>query len=173
MSLRRLGAEGFQRLFNQPVDQARAKGLVSDRIHIIDATHMTAKMDLLRLKKAHQYGDYDDHYVDRNSPYLRRQRRVGNMIAQNSLKNFYNLDYTQQKGGLGKLICEMDPVFLKTEVGENQCSRRSGEWYQSEIGAEQERGEGNARGDGESFVDTYNPKWLAGKKRFPLARHYR
>jgi len=64
----RLGAEGFQRLFNQVVEQARAKGLVSDGLHIIDATHMTAKVDLFRLKKEHRDGDDDDHYVDRNSP---------------------------------------------------------------------------------------------------------
>jgi IS5 family transposase len=63
-----LGAEGFQRLFNQVVEQARAQGLVSDRLHIIDATHMTAKVDLFRLKKEHRDGDDDDHYVDRNSP---------------------------------------------------------------------------------------------------------
>ncbi len=64
----RLGAEGFQRLFNQTVEQARSQGLVSDRLHIIDATHMTAKVDLFRLKKEHRHGDDDDHYVDRNSP---------------------------------------------------------------------------------------------------------
>jgi len=62
----RLGDEGFQKLFNQVVEQARAQGLVSDRLHIIDATHMTAKVDLFRLKKEHR--DDDDHYVDRNSP---------------------------------------------------------------------------------------------------------
>jgi len=65
---RRLGAEGFQTLFNRVVEQARARGLVSDRLHIIDATHMTAKVDLFRLKKEHRDGDDDDHYVDRNSP---------------------------------------------------------------------------------------------------------
>jgi len=64
----RLGAEGFQRLFNQVVEQARTQGLVSDRLHIIDATHMTAKVDLFRLQKEHQGSDDDDHYVDRNSP---------------------------------------------------------------------------------------------------------
>jgi IS5 family transposase len=64
----RLGPEGFQRLFNQVVEQARAQGLISDRLHIIDATHMTAKVDLFRLKKKYRNGDDDDHYVDRNSP---------------------------------------------------------------------------------------------------------
>src|SRR5512135_2537915 len=39
----RLGAEGFQRLFNQVVEQARTQGLVSDRLHIVDATRMTSR----------------------------------------------------------------------------------------------------------------------------------
>lgn len=64
----RLGAEGFQRLFNQVVEAARAQGLVSDRLHIIDATDIAAKVDLFRLKKEHAQGDDDDTYVDRNSP---------------------------------------------------------------------------------------------------------
>lgn len=64
----RLGAEGFQRLFSQVVEQALAQGLVSDRLHIIDATHLTAKVDLFRLKKEHRDSDDDDHYVDRSSP---------------------------------------------------------------------------------------------------------
>lgn len=64
----RLGAEGFQKLFNQVVEQARAQGLFSDRLHIIDATDIAAKVDLFRLKKEHAQGDDDDTYVDRNSP---------------------------------------------------------------------------------------------------------
>jgi hypothetical protein len=64
----RLGAEGFQKLFNQVVEQARAQGFVSDRLHFIDATDIAAKVDLFRLKKEHAQGDDDDTYVDRNSP---------------------------------------------------------------------------------------------------------
>jgi IS5 family transposase len=79
-----LGAEGFQRLFNQVVEQARATGLVSDRLHIIDATHMTAKVDLFRLKNEHQDGDDDNHYVDRNSP--NPDARFGRKTPQ---KGFY------------------------------------------------------------------------------------
>jgi hypothetical protein len=48
----RLGAEGFQRLFNQVVEKARGQGLVSDRRHIIDATRMTAKVDLFCPKRS-------------------------------------------------------------------------------------------------------------------------
>jgi hypothetical protein len=42
--------------------------LVSDRLHIIDSTHMTAMVDLFRLKKEHRNRDDGDHYVDCNSP---------------------------------------------------------------------------------------------------------
>lgn len=64
----RLGAEGFQALFNRMVAEARARGLVADELHILDATHIAARVDLFRLKKEHREGDDDHHHVDRNSP---------------------------------------------------------------------------------------------------------
>ena len=65
----RLGAEGFEKLFNQVVEQARSRGFITDRLHIIDSTHIKARVDLFRLKKEHKgKGDDDDHYVDRHSP---------------------------------------------------------------------------------------------------------
>ena len=45
----RLGAEKFQAIFNQIVEQAREAHLVHDRLRIIDATHLQAKADLFRL----------------------------------------------------------------------------------------------------------------------------
>jgi hypothetical protein len=42
--------------------------LVSDRLHIVDATHLTAKVDLFRLKQEHRDDDDDDQYMARNSP---------------------------------------------------------------------------------------------------------
>ena len=45
----RLGAEKFQQIFNEIVQQARQAGLVHDRLRIIDATHLQAKADLFRL----------------------------------------------------------------------------------------------------------------------------
>ncbi len=45
----RLGPEKFQAIFNQIIQQARAAGLVHDRLRIIDATHLAAKVDLFRL----------------------------------------------------------------------------------------------------------------------------
>ncbi len=66
----RLGAEGFRTLFNQVVEQARTKGFVSDRLHILDAPHLEAKVDLFRIKKEHanQHDDDDHIYIDRGSP---------------------------------------------------------------------------------------------------------
>jgi IS5 family transposase len=65
----RLGEKGFETLFNQVVEQARNRGFITDRLHIIDSTHIKARVDLFRLKKEHKgKGDDDDHYVDRNSP---------------------------------------------------------------------------------------------------------
>jgi len=45
----RLGAEKFQAIFNQIIAQARDAGLVHDRLRIIDATDLQAKVDLFRL----------------------------------------------------------------------------------------------------------------------------
>ena len=45
--------------------------MITDRLHIIDSTHIAARVDLFRLKKEHKgkgSGDDDDHYVDRHSP---------------------------------------------------------------------------------------------------------
>ena len=65
---KRLGPERFEALFNRIVTEARAKGLIDDKLHIIDSTHITAKVDLFRLKKEEREDDDDDHYVDRSSP---------------------------------------------------------------------------------------------------------
>ena len=66
----RLGPEGFEMLFNQVVEQARNGGFITDRLHIIDSTHIIARVDLFRLKKEHKSEDKGDdgHYVDRHSP---------------------------------------------------------------------------------------------------------
>jgi len=45
----RLGPEKFQAIFNEVVQQARQAGLVHDRLRIIDATHLAAKVNLFRL----------------------------------------------------------------------------------------------------------------------------
>jgi transposase, IS5 family len=50
----RLGAEGLETLFNQVVAQARRRGFSTDRLHIIDSTHISARVDLFCWKKEHK-----------------------------------------------------------------------------------------------------------------------
>jgi len=47
----RLGPEKFQKIFNRIIEGARSAGLVHDRLRIIDATHLEAKVDLFRLRE--------------------------------------------------------------------------------------------------------------------------
>jgi IS5 family transposase len=63
----KLGPERFQAIFNRIVSDARRRGFVTDRLHILDATHIEAKVDLFRLKQQRDNND-NDHYVDSNSP---------------------------------------------------------------------------------------------------------
>lgn len=66
----RLGTDKFETIFNQIVEQAKAKGLVHDRLKIIDSTAVRAKVDLNRLAREHDDDDKDGggDYIDQNSP---------------------------------------------------------------------------------------------------------
>jgi IS5 family transposase len=46
----RLGEERFAQIFNQIVEIAREKGLVSDRLSIVDSTDVKAKVDIFKIK---------------------------------------------------------------------------------------------------------------------------
>jgi len=46
----RLGEERFAQIFNQIVETAREKGLISDRLSIVDSTHIKAKVDTFKVK---------------------------------------------------------------------------------------------------------------------------
>lgn len=50
----RLGADTFAKIFNQIVQIARQQGLVSDQLHLVDATVIRAKVDTWRIKEQHQ-----------------------------------------------------------------------------------------------------------------------
>jgi transposase len=47
----RLGEERFAQIFNQIVELAREIGLVSDRLSIVDSTHIKAKVDTFKMKR--------------------------------------------------------------------------------------------------------------------------
>ena len=63
----RLGAERFKDIFNRTVAMAREKGIITDKLHIIDATDVKAKVDLYRIKKEHKDKE-PDTYIDNHSP---------------------------------------------------------------------------------------------------------
>ena len=46
----RLGEERFAQIFNQIVEMAREKGLISDQLSIVDSTHIKAKVDTFKVK---------------------------------------------------------------------------------------------------------------------------
>jgi IS5 family transposase len=93
-------------------EQARSQSLVSDRLQIINATHMTAKVDLFRLKKEHKgKGDNDDHYVDRKSPDA--DACFGRKSNKSKKKTFY--------GHKAYKVEDADPEFIvqvKTAPGD-------------------------------------------------------
>lgn len=80
----RLGPERFKMIFNQIVELARAKGFISERLTIIDSTHIEAKVDLFRLSKEHKQDDNDKTYIDQNSPDP--EARIGHKTKK---KTFY------------------------------------------------------------------------------------
>jgi len=69
----RLGEERFAQIFNQIVEMAREKGLISDRLSIVDSTHVKAKVDTFKVKdnpdaspdKDARYG-----YKSQNKPFF-------------------------------------------------------------------------------------------------------
>lgn len=63
----RVGVDKFEEIFNQLVKQAKDKGLVHERLKIIDSTAIRAKVDLNRITRDHGQDD-DGGYIDKNSP---------------------------------------------------------------------------------------------------------
>ena len=47
----RIGADGFAAIFNRIVEIARQKGLVSDKLRIVDSTHIQANVDIFKSMK--------------------------------------------------------------------------------------------------------------------------
>lgn len=66
----RIGADKFGKIFNGIVEQAKAKGLVHERLKIIDSTAVQAKVDLNRMAREHSGDDTGggSNYIDQNSP---------------------------------------------------------------------------------------------------------
>ncbi len=65
----RLGEERFAQIFNQIVGLAREKGLISDRLSVVDSTHVKAKVDTFKMK------DSPDASPDRDARYGYKSRK--------------------------------------------------------------------------------------------------
>jgi IS5 family transposase len=60
----RLGAEGFRAIFDRIVELARAKGVVDNKLRVIDSTHMQAKVDIAKaLSKAEASEKKEDNPI--------------------------------------------------------------------------------------------------------------
>ena len=69
----RLGEERFTQIFNQIVGLARQKGLISDRLSIVDSTHVKAKVDAFKMKDnpdASPDKDARHGYKSRKKPFF-------------------------------------------------------------------------------------------------------
>jgi IS5 family transposase len=69
----RLGEERFALIFNRIVEKARDKGLISDRLSIVDSTHVKAKVDTFKMNsKPDGSPDKDARYgyKSRNKPFF-------------------------------------------------------------------------------------------------------
>lgn len=88
----RLEEDIFQEIFNRIVEQAKEKGLIHDRLKIIDSTDMRANVDLSRLARnnnkeksdSDENDDGGNNYIDKNSPD--QDARFG---RKSSKKQFY------------------------------------------------------------------------------------
>ncbi len=65
----RLGEERFAQIFNRIVELARERGLISDRLSIVDSTHVKAKVDTFKMK------DNPDVSPDKDARYGYKSRK--------------------------------------------------------------------------------------------------
>ena len=58
----RLKEEGFRTLFNRVVELARSQGLIADELRIVDSTHQTAKVDVIRASQRKPQAEDNDNW---------------------------------------------------------------------------------------------------------------
>ena len=76
----RLSAERFAGIFNQIVSLARDKGLISDRLSIVDSTHVKAKVDTFKMQNRPEHTPDKDArygYKTKNKPFFGYKAHTG------------------------------------------------------------------------------------------------
>lgn len=56
----RLGSEKFEKIFNWIVEEAKTRGFISERLHIIDSTDVAAKVDIIKFGRSNKEADGED-----------------------------------------------------------------------------------------------------------------
>lgn len=83
----RLGADVFEGIFNQIVEIANGKGLVHERLKLLDSTDIAANVDMAKLAKKHQHQEQKSKtYIDDNSPD--KDARFGRKSDQKQIYGF-------------------------------------------------------------------------------------
>jgi IS5 family transposase len=94
----RLGAERFAKIFNKIVASARKQHLINDRLHLVDATAIRAKVDTWRIRNAYgksKESDDDNEpkdpdnktdYIQKNSPD--KDARIGHCSANKTVYGY-------------------------------------------------------------------------------------
>lgn len=86
----RLGEKSFAEIFNRIVILAKKKKIVSDKLHIVDASHIRAKVDTWRIKKLNKD---EQNYIDKHSPD--KDARIGHISSKETIygyKNYLRMD---------------------------------------------------------------------------------
>ncbi|MBM3118879.1 MAG: IS5 family transposase [Chloroflexi bacterium] len=76
----RLGEERFASIFNQIVSLAREKGLISNRLSIVDSTHVRAKVDTFKMQANPEHTPDKDArygYKTKNKPFFGYKAHTG------------------------------------------------------------------------------------------------
>jgi len=76
----RLSAERFASIFNQIVSLAREKGLISDRLSIVDSTHVKAKVDTFKMQTKPEHTPDKDAcygYKAKSKPFFGYKAHAG------------------------------------------------------------------------------------------------
>jgi IS5 family transposase len=76
----RLGEKRFASIFNQIVSLAREKGLISDRLSIVDSTHIKAKVNTFKMQTKPEYTPDKDArygYKTQNKPFFGYKAHTG------------------------------------------------------------------------------------------------
>jgi len=89
----RLGHERFAEIFNSTVKIARQNNLINDKLHIVDATAVKAKVDTWRIKKeqdnnkkGNDQTQNKNDYIERNSPD--KDARIGHTSATKTVYGY-------------------------------------------------------------------------------------